>query len=445
MSLDSKLRPSIEFGLVSGLLFAGACGRAVGVLSGPELGDRARYWNLADSLIQGRGYSMFGVPEIGFAPGYPVFLALVRMVRDTQEFIAGAQVTMALATCALIYLICRHLAGPAFALIFLAWHALTPVVLLQAAMISSEGLTTFLMTSLIAAAILCEAPRHRSGCVVLVGALAAAGALTAPHTIFMGAAMSLAVVARSRARRNDAFLLCLGWLVCLGPWQIHCVRAIGKPVVTILQLRSDAYRFGDTGFAAWLWAWYERPSDVALGFVGLDKFETFPNRAFVSPEERKHLTGLVRGRSRESSKLPPSIDSEFAIAAKNRAAIDRPWDPARRILVRSFYLWTEYFPGPTWLLLERGMPFSSQWLRRVVWYSGFASHAIFLAMGFLAVFAVVRHPTPLTLALFAGLCAYTLGSATFAFCEERRNVTLYPAILSLAASSVGAIRQTRLA
>ena len=424
-----------ELAAVSILLLLGAAARVVAVLAGPAMGDAERFWGLSDSLVQGRGYSRDGLPELDLAPGYPVFLAAVRTLVDSVALVLVIQMIAAVVTCAMIYRVCRDLAGPAFALVCLSWHALAPGVVLQAAMISSEGLTTFLLAALIAVSRWGNRLPCNDGLrPVAAGVLAAAATLTAPHAIFIGAAINLSMLVGAGKRGRHLMALAVGWLMCLVPWEIHCVRATGAPVLTILQIRGDAYRFDhESGYAVWVRSWYERASDFETAFFHLDRFEALPAEAFSSAEERAYLTGLVLGKGTNPEDLPESTDREFGVAARKRLGADRPLDRARRVLARTFYLWAEYSPGPTWLIAVRSGLFPSRQARGLVWYAGLASHISFQAFGLLALGAVVRRPDCFRLALFCGIAAYAVLSATFALCEARRNVTLYPSILVLAA------------
>ncbi|RPI57052.1 MAG: hypothetical protein EHM55_03265 [Acidobacteria bacterium] len=119
------------------------------------------YWSLADALVRTGSMALDGVPITDFGPGYPVFLAGVRMLAGDRAGIAQiVQILVASLGAVFLHRLALHLSGSRrAALISAALFAVHPLLVRQAAAASDLSLATTLLVAFAYAFVLIRGPR----------------------------------------------------------------------------------------------------------------------------------------------------------------------------------------------------------------------------------------------------------------------------------------------
>lgn len=204
----------------------------------PLTRDEQEYLALGRSLARGDG---FGYPadtpstgtaqQVGRAPGYPAFLALLRDTTPapaTPVRVKIAQSIVGALGIWLIAIIAKRSAGPGAGLLAAAMAAVYPPLVWLPAYALSEALYS---TTALAAALLIDraAIEGRAGVSIAAGALVAAATLIRPATIVVLPLAAVWLVLRSRHAPalhgwRTAAVVTIAAVACILPWTIRNLR-----------------------------------------------------------------------------------------------------------------------------------------------------------------------------------------------------------------------------
>jgi 4-amino-4-deoxy-L-arabinose transferase-like glycosyltransferase len=210
-------------------------------------GDSDGYWTLARAIAHGGPYQ-YGEDRVFRAPGYPLLLAPLFLVRDDPPIFWGRALTALAATAAVAALgwLAWRLFGARTALVAMALGTFYPGAVFLGGVILSESLFMALLVAQLAAwsTAATAASTQRSAWLALgAGMLGGAATLAHPSWLFFTPfAMPLGFIGRPwRRSLTEAACVSLGLLIAIGPWVIRNARATGHLVPTTLQVGASLY------------------------------------------------------------------------------------------------------------------------------------------------------------------------------------------------------------
>lgn len=413
-----------------------------------ETGDTKRYLAQAESLAAGGGYGRDGVPDVRLPPGYPVFLASVRSLTESHAALRAIQVALSVLSCALVYqAVC--LVNRKTAIVALLLMALAPALAHYAAYMLSEVLSVFLMSLL---ALFLGREQSAKGAASLnltcIGLLCCALVLTAPATALLAAFLCGAVSIRHRFHLRSIGAVACGIALLMIPWQLHCVRAVGRPIPTVYDFST--FTVMNSGFGDWVRTWKIWPSEGRVYHFHKDVkfFDRAPSNAFASDEERRRLRGLCEDLNAERIDRG-SFDAEFAAVATRRRHEAPLRAPVVLPLYRSVVLWTyldNLWPAqPTYIGRLGYRTFVADQrdhgVQRALLRQGKAAYSVLLflmTIGYTALFVwlswrSIAGKRLIGIAIVCGVLAYTAAGAHTGAHEIRRNAVFFPVLLFLLA------------
>ena len=199
----------------------------------PLTHDEREYLALARSVARGDGFHYPAdephpgtAQQFGRAPGYPLFLASLRVMEPRERAPRRVQIAQAFVGALCIWLmasIAGRAAGPRAAVAAAAIAAIYPPLVWMPAYVLSE--TLFAALALAAARTLQDVRRHRTP--VMIGAvLTGLAILTRPSLLFF---LPLGALWLWRTRRlADAVIFLLLAAVCIAPWTLRNHRVYGR-------------------------------------------------------------------------------------------------------------------------------------------------------------------------------------------------------------------------
>ncbi len=335
-------------------------------------GDTKFYEELARNWLNHGVYGLFVsghlIPVHMRAPGYPAFLVGVYAVfGQSRSDVLVIQAILDLLTCLLTALIAAKLAPTSIktrvATIALWMAVLCPFTANYTAAILTETLATFLTIAalLILVSIFTDSSMeipldtldHRSllsraAWWLLAGFVAGLGTLVRPETPLLLIAAGLILIIRWRRRADWSKLalaglwMSVGLVLALTPWAARNARTLGR-VEFIAPRYAESYGdFIPRGFFAWTGTWMVGFQDAyrvtwKLGNAPIS-VDALPGSAFDSDAERARVASLF-ALYNSSLKIPPALDREFALLARQRAA-EHPLRSYIFIpLVRAWRIW----------------------------------------------------------------------------------------------------------
>lgn len=161
--------------LILGVALIVRCGAAF-VLDPPMISDDLDYHAIAQSLLNGDGFTLAGSPTAYRLPGYPLFLAAIYAVAGVDPLpVRLCQALLDVLSCFMVFLLGRRLLGERSARIAATVYALFPLSILYVTTRMSETVfTAFLLLFLL---LLPDRPEQRgrlvwsgivAGCAVLI-------------------------------------------------------------------------------------------------------------------------------------------------------------------------------------------------------------------------------------------------------------------------------------
>lgn len=412
--------------------------RILAAHAGSSMGDYDRYWSQATSILTTGSYATHGVLEVSLAPGYPYFLAVVRSFQDSIGAVLAAQCVLAVLGAVALHAAISLLAGRAIASAALAVYALHPNLVIQTATVQSEPLTVCLVTALLWLCARMAVGRRGIVYWIACGAVVAALPLTAPAQAFVASALAGWALAWGQGPPWPKRLLGLavGGMLLIVPWQLHCVRATGGVIWTLLDLRGEVYSEKScAGYFEWVRTWYQTPSEFVRAIHRTNEIDRFPSRAFRSSAEKRELTSL--GQSAQWwADLPAHACQVFAKVAQERRATPGAPPELAVLLVRAGMMWLDFDAGAVWQLADgvaRGLlGHAATWL---TWQMGVAMYWVTLAVLLTGLCRTAYGRHGLQVALLLGIMGYTFASA-IRLPEQRRNTPLIACWLAMAAMPI---------
>jgi 4-amino-4-deoxy-L-arabinose transferase-like glycosyltransferase len=437
-----------------------------------DAGDTRIYEELARNW---RGHGVYGLFIEGHltpvdirAPGYPAFLAAVYGVfGQFRPAVMICQALLDLLTCFLAATLASRLAPPTsrerVSTVALWLAALCPFTANYTAVILTEALTTFLTT--LALLIFVYAAEGQEKFRVRIGKhsftiglwfagglVVGIGTLVRPETPLLLAAVGIVLCAGWRKPADWPKLFRAGlWMagglmLVILPWGVRNWTSLHRVQFLAPRYAELPGEYVPRGFLKWTKTWLVRFRDVYLVVWKLEDepihVSDMPASAFDSEQERERV-GVMLARYNEQLYVPPELDDEFALLARERT---------QRHPVRT-YLWiplsragTIWFTPRVELLPYSGhlWPISQQWdedPEDFLVTSGLGILNCFFVG--LAIIGAWRNRTCRGVWLLASYLLVRTAFLTQIEAPEPRYVMVcYPALLSLAALSW--IRSTKL-
>jgi 4-amino-4-deoxy-L-arabinose transferase-like glycosyltransferase len=197
-----------------------------------ESGDTVGYLGPARALLEHGRFSLSpqnDTPMFLRTPGYPLFLAAILWVTDSQWSISPIQAASTLITVLLVVMIGRKVISPAAGLLAGIFVAVDPLQFALSGTILTESLTSLLVVGIAGAAIpvfVRQPERVQARHVVALAVLIAAATLVRPTTFYFPAVVVVLLVVRFwRVPRRSLLALGLAFLVptvvIVGAWNVH--------------------------------------------------------------------------------------------------------------------------------------------------------------------------------------------------------------------------------
>jgi hypothetical protein len=413
--------------------------------------DWSRFNDEAQSIASGNGFRTWGKVEASLPPGYPLLLALLKLLGVPDSTVPVVHLALFLAACHLVYLSLRpwsrHLA-----LVGMAAFAIQPLAARMVGFYLSETWGMFLCALLFFLWSGAARGAREDWRILGLGALAVFLPLTSPATIVMCFCLGALALARLVAERalKLAAMLIAGALIVMVPWQAQCVRANGSVCPLLLTTWTPSKLFGasgpasvpEDGFYAWFRTWSQGEADMPT--VYLANAGAAPARAFPSAAARAAILDL--GKPGTGAPTDNQLRALDALAQSERQA--HPLTQYGLLPLRRAYgLWFEMpqighaqqaYVGrlsPVDLIADRREVGTTRAALR--WLKALGATLVYGAYVTLPLFALfalakaVRARDSFTLLVLLSVAAYTFIAGYSAFCEARRNVVFFPAILFL--------------
>ncbi len=424
-------------------------------------GDIHRYTSQAHALLTGQGFGRNGTLETDLPPGYPLLLAAIFAVVPSNNLVRVVQLGLSLGSCLLVYAAIRPRSRRAASLALVALAVCGQLATFSGILLS-ETWTVFLGSLLVFVLSRLEEMRSaqrqpRIVWMLLAGMLPVALVLTAPGIVFLAVGVWAVVAWHHRCSATSLAWLVAGSLVVMIPWQLHCYRALGRPILTVYSNHPGEQGSAfSSGFGLWIRTWSTHVRDINLWFSN-DVEVQIPNEVFSSVKERERLLALLtryRDPALKSTRLKlgfrdPEMDAAFGTAAARRLEQDplrfyviyplcrmgslwlhdqRPWN-------RAFY-WTSPLSNlesdrrASSGLASAGANAFVIGCESVYELTGLITVAYPLVFLALAIWAC-RRPSPLAVVIVVSIAIYTFLSGYLALGEPRRNLTFYPFLFFL--------------
>jgi hypothetical protein len=251
-------------------------------------------------------------------------------------------------------------------------------------------------------------------------------------------------------------LLAAGALALYIPWQVHCVYAVGHPVLTVYQFPSKNLK----GVKNWQRTWSRTQYDHEVLFFSSNpsRFDRVPDWAFQGPEERCRLRQLCEGYAAGTTSRR-EVNESFQAAADRRVR-EAPISYYFMLpVMRCVTAWTnmiDLWPAQRTYVGRLGWDTFSQDVAQVgpkrallrqgkaIYSTAVAGSFIIYAAGFaLLAVAALRSRHPIAMAIVLGAAAFTFAGAVMGVHQLRRTLPFYPALFFLLYYVGGARRQAK--
>jgi hypothetical protein len=410
-------------------------------------GDGIEYFHLSQELTEHDRYAHGSREPLTYVrlPGYPLFLTHVAVRRAPAPLethlrrATHANVLLDVGTALLVLLVLldRQAGAPA-AILGAALVLVCPILLFLCCYGLTESLATFLVTGMLAAAVL--AMRRRLFPLAAVAGVFAglaqlvrvSSAVTLPSVV-----LALMLAEAPLKRRVQAVLLCGACaLAVFAPWPLRNLARFGAPHPLGAEWESSTGAPLPPGAPHWMRAWatgLPGESYLSLMIVGghpLNERVLMP-QMYDDDDEKKQVLALFDRYNREG--LSPAVDAQFAALADARqrrrplrALVGLPW---RRLVA----LWS---PMPEWELPMRTDVLNLP-VRRERF--GHVSLGLYL-LGFVGLGVLLRRRQRALAVILVGGTALTsvLHAYMHAFPVERYLAPTLPPLLALAALALTA-------
>ncbi len=171
--------------------------------------------------------------------------------------------------------------------------------------------------------------RRQAGAFAAAGFITGLGTLVRPETPLVLAAAALVICIRWRRLADwpkvalAGAWMAVGLLAALTPWAARNARTLGRIEFLAPRYAESAGDYMPRGFYAWTRTWMVRNRDAYTVTWALGKkpipMGAIPDVAFDSAAERAHVADLLASYNSDL-KMTPSLDREFQVLARERAA-----------------------------------------------------------------------------------------------------------------------------
>lgn len=388
-------------------------------------GDSGRYLVLATSLTSGEGFGIATIngfePEGMRAPGYSIFILIVRSVAGNSDFsIILFQSLMYLALIWLVWKICRQIFNDECAMIFLLISALYPFLMYSAGQISPEIPTAFLLASAVWLLL-----KPSFGRVLGAAALIAVAAYFRPNLIFLDAVLLTALFIKNIRDWRKPLLVLVTTIIIVAPFAARNYIVFGKstplPVIR------------GTGNSLMLTYWMTKISINSLVKYGMYG-EVTPevkdsgmveqiaeiNRKVGVPENTLFVT-LESYPTNETKMKADELLGEYAV--RNIAA--SPFAYLKTVAKNSVRMWfTSELPDEYSLKLKLAL-----------WINGIA-FALLGACGVVMAFLKRNENNRLIITFLSGVFLYFIATLSWLHTEARYTITARAFLLMFAAYAI---------
>lgn len=195
--------------------------------------DSHDYLKLSDNLARG-AFSLDSLPPyeptIRRAPLYPAFLFLLSCCTGIPNHwtVVAAQVVLDTITCAIVYLLAKHVATREVAFTTAVVYALHPAAAHSCSQLLTETLFTFLL-SIAAYVTVVSSQKHSVRLAFLSGGLYAGAILCRPLGVIFSLAALSYLLLNGREERSLVVAVLAGIVTFLTPWQLRMVSVVGGP------------------------------------------------------------------------------------------------------------------------------------------------------------------------------------------------------------------------
>lgn len=195
------------------------------------ISDFGWYFQRGQSIADGAGYSVNGVPTAYWPVGYPGFLAIIFSIFGDSLFLAKlANVILYLAIIILAYLFSKRMfQNEQAARITLFILAFYPNHIAYSSLLASETIFTF---SLILGAVLFISTQERIGSLVITGLCWGLAALVKPQAILVPMIFLLVYYTNKKTLLKSGAVIYLMFLLTLAPWMGRNYLVLGKPILS---------------------------------------------------------------------------------------------------------------------------------------------------------------------------------------------------------------------
>ncbi|HEY6843111.1 MAG TPA: hypothetical protein VI391_03010 [Thermoanaerobaculia bacterium] len=311
-------------------------------------GDAAGYVQFATNLLRRHVYSSDEQPPIRptyeRVPGYPLFLAAVRINETAARVVQAIVDTM---TCALAGAIAFAWTKRRRAfLIALFLAAICPFTIDYVAFLLTETWMTFLVAAMVLAL-----SARRAEFLALAGLLGGIAAMVRLEGAAMFAAAAIFVIITERWR---VWILLAAFAIVLLPWTIRNATVFHtfQPLAPVhANMPED---FVPSGYTRWVQTWvddfqYVREFEWSLDSSEIDITHAPPG-AFDSPAERQRVAALFN-KYNDDGEMTPALDAQFGEIARERIARN----PLRFYVVLPIERASSMWRGFRWIYLLLGL------------------------------------------------------------------------------------------
>ena len=444
-------------------------------------GDTALYETLSENWV---GHRIYGLVVEGVLtpvnirmPGYPGYLALVRILTDlsgeaARFWVMLGQVFIDLGSCLLIAELAKRCCGrdqnSKRVYLTALWLAVwCPFTANYTAVPLTETLTMFWTTLALVLLVPMVNQEQAVGAVSKWERFARrsryfraaffAGMATGVATLFRPESPLLllsclpvvlwAAFLRDRLARGvrASVLAGLGCVLVLLPWTIRNAVTFGEFQPLAPRYTTLPGERAPLGFMSWEKTWLYRLREVFLVSWKMNgdpiEIDDIPSRAFDSPEERQHVAAILE-RYNQDSNLTAEEDAEFRQIAQARTARDPLrtylWVPLERAVTLWFTPRVEQLPV-SGSVFPLGYNWDRDRLDMCVTIGLFAINVFYVALALCGTLALWRH-APEARAAVVLLASFVLVRTAFLTTietpEPRYVLVCYPVVLAMAAQAL---------
>lgn len=208
--------------------------------------DTPQYWWLSADLLAGYSVRDGYLYDWGLMrpPGYPLLLALMRIVTDSDQGVALLQIGFGVAAIGLTYALAARLADRTVAAIAAWWLAVSPIHVVDSSVLLTEvPFSVFLLAAVLLVAPIAHRDEARPWRWAAAGLTLGFATLIRPIALYLPVAVLLAVLASRHRRRlvGPALVLLAASALPAGAWIARNYTVTGVATISTIQGLNLAY------------------------------------------------------------------------------------------------------------------------------------------------------------------------------------------------------------